>query len=391
MQGYIDVYVKDDLIEVMGQEFLLGELSVSLMNVDNDVLKEMGRHLVNIERLAGVCREKHIFYRKILNVDDERKLEYAGDEMIKLPTYDEWVEIHKSVCRMNELLRTTKVGEVLLYPLDADLIEQFKDLEFKSEKYEFAWWWYLELLDITMGFVEDMFAVARTFRSLVTYIIPSLKKYDANHLAAAYHMMLFDERCKGMVASMDDPDKMPYTMADFMILQYVPMLKSGDSNEFCIAEYYRMDSLQAVVKTDLMRGLMKGHFPRRCENCGRYFLMTRGYHTKYCDMPSPENLKRTCNQMAFAKKRPKEKNSDNPKYQSYQRCVSRISKSCQRGSISESEKKKLLYKAEELYDTAMTSPEFTNEEFEQQLQSANLYKLCGIIPPKKGRPKNKDD
>ena len=187
---------------------------------------------------------------------------------------------------------------------------------------------------------------------------------------------------------MDDPDKVTYTVADYMMLQYIPMVQDG---RFIIAEYYRVDSLQAVVKIDMLRGLMKGHFPRRCENCGRYFLMTRGYRTKYCDMPSPENLRRTCNQMAFSKKKQKEKNADNPKYHSYQRCIARLTKSCQRGSITDVEKQTLLDKAEELYHTAMTSPEFTNEEFEQQLSSANLYKLCGISPPRKGRPGKKND
>ena len=57
MQGYIDVIVKDDKIEVMGQEFLLGELTVSLLNTDDKVLKEMGRHLVNLERLAEISRD----------------------------------------------------------------------------------------------------------------------------------------------------------------------------------------------------------------------------------------------------------------------------------------------------------------------------------------------
>ena len=35
----------------------------------------------------------------------------------------------------------------------------------------------------------------------------------------------------------------------------------------------------------------------------------------------------------------------------------------------------------------MTSSEFSNEEFERQMQSENLYKLCGFDVPKRGRPK----
>lgn len=92
--------------------------------------------------------------------------------------------------------------------------------------------------------------------------------------------------------------------------------------------------------------------------------MNGGYKTKYCDMPSPENPNRTCNQMDFAKKKPKEKNA---------------------------EKRTLLAKSEKLYHSAMTSPEFTNDEFEQQLSSASLYRLCGMEPPRKGRSGQSDD
>lgn len=94
------------------------------------------------------------------------------------------------------------------------------------------------------------------------------------------------------------------------------------------------------------------------------FIVNGGYKTKYCDMPSPENPNRTCNQMDFAKKKPKEKNA---------------------------EKRTLLAKSEKLYHSAMTSPEFTNDEFEQQLSSASLYRLCGMEPPRKGRSGQADD
>lgn len=385
MQGYIDVIVKDDKIEVMGQEFLLGELTVSLLNADDKVLKEMGRHLVNLERLAEISREKHIFYRKYINTDDKRKLELAGDEVIKFPTYDEWVEIHQSVCRIHELMQTFKLGEVLTTPVSPDFIEQFKGLEYGTEKYQFAWIWYLELLDITMGFVEDISALVRTFRAFTDIIIPGLRKYDTHHLSAAYSMLLFDKRCKGMVASMEDPDKVTYTLADYMMLQYIPM-KQGD--RYIIAEYFRMDNLQAVVKTDMLRGLMKGHFPKRCENCGRYFLMTKGYRTRYCDMPSSEDPKRNCNQIAYAKKHIKEQSANDPKYQSHLRFIRRVNKSFQRGSITEEQRNALLAAGEELYFKARTLAEYSNEEFENALRSDELYASCGIDRRKKGRPKN---
>ncbi len=390
MEGFIDVYIKDNHIEVMGQEFLLGELTVSLLNIDNNVLRQMGKELVNLERLAEICREKHIFYRKKLNVDEQRKFEIAQNEIIKFPTYEEWVEIHKSVCLINEMFRTTKVGKLLWVPLNPNFTDILKDVPYDSLKYQMGWIQYLEQLDLTMGFVEDIFAFVRTIRNFTICIIPGLKKYDASHLAGAYGILMYDERCKCMVASENDPDKMTYTNEDFMILQYIPMPKKNGKG-FVIAEYFRMDNFQALMKTDLLRGMMKGHFPRRCEHCGRYFLMTKGYRTKFCDMPSPEDPNRTCNQISYAKKRIKEENANNPKYQSYKRCVNRIYKAAERGTITDEQKSALLSKAEALYTTAMMSPEYSNEEFNTMLQSKNLYKLCGIDTPHKGRPKKGED
>lgn len=117
------------------------------------------------------------------------------------------------------------------------------------------------------------------------------------------------------------------------------------------------------------------------------FLMTKGYKTRYCDKPAPENPRFTCNQMAYRTVRIKEENADNPKYQSYRRCLNRVMRSYQRKVIDGKQKSVLLRQAEELYHRAMTSPEFSNEEFEQQMQSENLYKLCGFDVPKRGRPK----
>ena len=108
-------------------------------------------------------------------------------------------------------------------------------------------------------------------------------------------------------------------------------------------------------------------------------------------MPSPEDLGRTCNQIAYAKKHIKEDNADNPKYQSYRRCIKRIEKAFQRGAVTEEQKELMLSTANGLYTEAMMSPEYSNEEFEAILQSKSLYKRCGIEIPRKGRPKKGAD
>ena len=165
------------------------------------------------------------------------------------------------------------------------------------------------------------------------------------------------------------------------------MPKSKDSKEYCIAEYYKTDNLQAVAKMDFLKGLMKGHHPRRCKQCNRFFLMTRGYRTIYCDKPSLENPRFTCSQVAYKQIRRKEENATNPKYLSYRRCVKRIEKCYQRGTLTKEQEKQLIRKAYDIYHVAITSPKYSNTELEELLKSKNLYTQCGITPPKKGRPK----
>lgn len=116
--------------------------------------------------------------------------------------------------------------------------------------------------------------------------------------------------------------------------------------------------------------------------------MTKGYHTKFCDMPSPEDVMRSCRQVEYAKTGIKENKADDPLYQCFQRCSNRLTKAFQRGTISEEEKNTLLRAAEDTYFEAVSSPTYTNVKFEQALSSENLYRLCGIEYKGRGRPRS---
>lgn len=142
------------------------------------------------------------------------------------------------------------------------------------------------------------------------------------------------------------------------------MIDPDDKDKTWVVDTCEFHNAQSVIQYDFFRGMQHGRAPFRCHHCGRFFLATDSYKTFYCNEKSPENPNRTCNQMDFAKKKPKEKNA---------------------------EKRTLLAKSEKLYHSAMTSPEFTNDEFEQQLSSASLYRLCGMEPPRKGRSGQADD
>ena len=138
------------------------------------------------------------------------------------------------------------------------------------------------------------------------------------------------------------------------------------------------ESLLMLLKIDFYKALEAGHLIRRCEYCGRVFLLAKRLHTKYCDNPAPDNPKYTCAQMGYRLTRRKEEPGDDPKADALRRCLNRIAKDCSRQIITAEDKDLLKAKVEELYHAAKIRSGVTYEEFEESLKSKNLYPLCGV-------------
>ena len=64
-------------------------------------------------------------------------------------------------------------------------------------------------------------------------------------------------------------------------VSFVPMRHPDKPEEFFVAERAKFSELHFFLYTDFYRALAHGNAPRRCHNCGRYFLLTRGYNTCY--------------------------------------------------------------------------------------------------------------
>lgn len=140
-----------------------------------------------------------------------------------------------------------------------------------------------------------------------------------------------------------------YARSDKMQMEYIPRETFEGSGEYKIYTYYQVNRLQALLKTDFYRALEAGFIIRKCEYCGRCFLLKKAYHTKYCDNPAP----------------------DDPKAQSLRRCLIRIEKDCERNIITSEEKELLTATAKDMYHSATTRSGISNEEFEESLASKN--------------------
>ena len=97
------------------------------------------------------------------------------------------------------------------------------------------------------------------------------------------------------------------------------------------------ESYYSFVLTDFFEGLHHGHYPRRCEICGQYFLMKSARRQKYCSYGTAPELyhgkKISCRRYAIIQGKA-ERAKDNPLKVSYARRCAAIRSEKSRGTVT---------------------------------------------------------
>ena len=133
-----------------------------------------------------------------------------------------------------------------------------------------------------------------------------------------------------------------------MEVSFVPMMHPTEEGAVFIAEKATFDTLMGFLQTEFYRGLAMGNAPRRCHNCGRYFLLTAGYNTCYCNNIAPGETARTCRKVGAHRKEAQGKENRTPAQKEYDRTYNRLKVRKQRGKISKDEWNTAVAKAQEL-------------------------------------------
>ncbi len=157
--------------------------------------------------------------------------------------------------------------------------------------------------------------------------------------------------------------------------EYVPQRKNAKSISAVVARRQHFESYYSFILTDFFEGLHFGHYPRRCEVCKRYFLMTSARRQRYCNGLAPYEHKGkqlTCRKYAASINR-KELAVADPVVDLYNRRCAAIRTEKSRGTITEefAEAAKALakeYKYRAQYDTA-----YANKQYKLDLQREHLY------------------
>jgi len=74
-------------------------------------------------------------------------------------------------------------------------------------------------------------------------------------------------------------------------MQYAVLQTEGGAE---IVEKMYFDRLIDFAYVELMKGLQKGFLPKRCPNCGRWFVQEPGMDFNYCANPAPQDPAKLC-------------------------------------------------------------------------------------------------
>lgn len=151
-------------------------------------------------------------------------------------------------------------------------------------------------------------------------------------------------------------------------VKFVPMKHPTEDDKVILAEQAEFTYLSHFLYTDFYRGLRMGNAPRRCHNCGWYFLLTEGYNTRYCNNIAPGETERTCRKVGAHRKEAKERASATPAQKEYAKAYNRLKMRKQRGKISVDEWNVSVAKAQDLKAQAERG-ELSDEELRRQLEA----------------------
>jgi len=129
-------------------------------------------------------------------------------------------------------------------------------------------------------------------------------------------------------------------------LEYVPMPDPEDKVHYLVAERVVFSSIGGFLQAEFFRALQHGNAPRRCHNCERFFLLTAGYNTCYCNDIAPGETERTCRKVGAHKKAATK--TKTPAQVEYQRVYNRLKQQRHRGKISTDEWNAAVAQAQEL-------------------------------------------
>ena len=158
--------------------------------------------------------------------------------------------------------------------------------------------------------------------------------------------------------------------------RYISVKKNAKSVTGTVAKRLNFDSYYSFILTDFFEGLHYGHYPRKCEICGKYFLMQSARRQKYCSYGIAPELYRgkkiTCRKYAAVLNR-KEKAENDPIVSLYNRRCGAIRTEVGRCTISKAFGEAAKHLAKEHKLRALADDQYAKMQYRKDMSREALY------------------
>ena len=212
--------------------------------------------------------------------------------------------------------------------------QQIKDIQLIQERY--AW------------FLDRVFANA---------VFEKKKGQRKESLAQLIYSSGYEAFVSGVSLGKDPEVDAPLVRAQYRI--------RGERENAEVVEKMYFDRLLDFVYVEFMKGLQKGFVPKRCANCGRWFLQAPGATFAYCAGPAPEDPGKTCREIgATSSFRSKVENND--VWKVHQRAYKKYFARIRSGLMTKSEFEVWSRQAADLRDAALER--YARAESEEECQ-----------------------
>ena len=168
-----------------------------------------------------------------------------------------------------------------------------------------------------------------------------------------------------------------FKIPDFDIhTEYISIEDKKGKNTLARRSYFR--GYYSFFMTDFFEGIRCGHYPRRCQVCGRYFMMESARRQKYCDGYAPKELtggkKISCRKWAASKKSglAKERAAADPVKARYNSRCGVIREYKSRGTITPKFAEQAARIAREHRDRALKDTEYANTGYAVDMELENI-------------------
>ena len=149
-------------------------------------------------------------------------------------------------------------------------------------------------------------------------------------------------------------------------VQYVVRSEKGREPE--VVEKMYFNRLIDFVYVEFMKGLQKGFAPKRCANCGKWFLQTPGATYAYCERTAPGETEKTCRDIGAAVNF-QSKVKNNPIWQIHQRAYKKYFARTTKGAMTKAEFEVWAREAEQLRDQALREYEKAAEGEREKIEA----------------------